>query len=119
MRENIRKSGISIIGDVPWGTHICQFYRTKEDLLDMLIPYFKAGLENNEFCLWVISEPLEIENAKESLIGSIPAIDIYLEKGQIEIIPYTGWFTTNGVFDSRKVSNKREEKAKLCSEQWL
>jgi PAS domain S-box-containing protein len=110
MRENIRKSGISIIGDVPWGTHICQFYRTKEDLLDMLIPYFKAGLENNEFCLWVISEPLQIEDARESLIGSIPAIDIYLEKRQIEIIPYTGWFTTNGVFDSRKVSNKRKEK---------
>ena len=110
MRENLRKSGISTIGDVPWGTHICQFYRTKEDLLDILIPYFKAGLENKEFCLWVISEPLEIEDAKEALRGSIPGIDTYLEKGQIEIIPYTDWFTTEGVFDSKKVFKVRVEK---------
>jgi len=46
-----RKSGIDILGDVPWGTHLCQFYHTKEDLIDILVPYFKAGLENNEFCM--------------------------------------------------------------------
>ena len=67
MRENLRKSGIDIIGDVPWGTHFCQFYQTKEDLTDILVPYFKAGLENNEFCLWVTSQPLEVEEAKEAL----------------------------------------------------
>jgi hypothetical protein len=51
MNEKLRKSGIDIAGDVPWGTHICQFYDSKEDLADILIPYFKLGLENNEFCL--------------------------------------------------------------------
>ena len=110
MRENLRKSGINAIGDVPWGTHICQFYRTKEDLLDTLIPYFKAGVENNEFCLWVISQPLEVEGVKESLRRAIPDLNTYLEKGQIEIIPYTDWFTTEGVFDSKKVSKTRVEK---------
>jgi len=35
--------------------------------MDVLIPYFKAGLENNEFCLWVIPEPLDEEEAKEAL----------------------------------------------------
>ena len=34
MRESLRKSGIDIIGDMPWGTHFCQFYQTKEDLLE-------------------------------------------------------------------------------------
>jgi len=24
----------------------------------MLVPYFKAGLENKEFCVWVVSEPV-------------------------------------------------------------
>jgi len=46
MNKNLRSSGIDIIGDVPWGTHFCQFYQTKEDLMDILVPYFKAGLEN-------------------------------------------------------------------------
>ena len=59
MNKSLRHSGIDIIGDVPWGTHFCQFYQTKEDLMDILVPFFKAGLENNEFCIWVMSEPLE------------------------------------------------------------
>jgi light-regulated signal transduction histidine kinase (bacteriophytochrome) len=48
MNQNLRNSGIDFIGDVPWRTHFCQFYQTKEDLMDILVPYFKAGLENNE-----------------------------------------------------------------------
>ena len=46
--EELRKTEIGLIGDVPWGTHLCQFYHTKEDLIEILVPYFKAGLENNE-----------------------------------------------------------------------
>jgi hypothetical protein len=53
MNKNLRNSGINIIGDVPRGTHFCQFYQTREDLMDILVPYFKAGQENNEFCMWV------------------------------------------------------------------
>ena len=34
-----RKSGISLVGDLSWGHHLCQFYRTKEDLLEILVPY--------------------------------------------------------------------------------
>ena len=110
MEKKLRKSGIDIIGDVPWGTHICQFYQTKQDLLEILVTYFKAGLENNEFCIWVTSEPIEVEDAKEALRKVIPDFNSYLEKGQIEIIPYTDWFVTNGIFDSKRVSSSRFEK---------
>ncbi len=99
MREKLRNSGIDIIGDVPWGTHICQFYQTKEDLFDILIPYFKAGLENNEFCLWVTSQPLEIKESKEALRKAVPDLDFYLEKGQIEIISYADYYLKDGIFD--------------------
>ncbi len=67
MKEIVRNSRIDIIGKIPWGTHFCQFYKTKEDLIDVLVPYFKSGLENNEFCMWVTSEPLSAEEAKRSL----------------------------------------------------
>jgi len=61
MGGNLRKSGIEALGNVPWGTHFCQFYQTTEDLTDILVPYFKSGLENNEFCFWVTSQPLGVE----------------------------------------------------------
>lgn len=86
MRSSNRISGIDIIGNVPGGTHFCQFYQTKEDLIDILIPYFKAGLENNEFCLWIIPEQLNQEEAKEALKVVIPDINTYLENGQIEVV---------------------------------
>ncbi len=50
-----RKSGISLVGEVAWGTSICHFYQTEKDLLDILVPYFKAGFKNAEFCLWITS----------------------------------------------------------------
>ena len=110
MNKNIRNSGIDFIGDVPWGTHFCQFYQTKEDLIDILVPYFKAGLENNEFCMWITSQPLEVEEAKEALRKSVPDIDVYLERGQIEIIPYTHGYVKEGVFDSESILNDWIEK---------
>jgi PAS domain S-box-containing protein len=103
MKESLRKSGIDVIGDVPWGTHFCQFYQTKEDLMDILVPYFKSGLENNELCVWVISQPLEVGEAKEALRRVVPDFDIYLEKGQIEIIPCTHENINEGVFGSENV----------------
>ena len=103
MGEELRKSGIDVMGDIPWGTHFCQFYQTKEDLTDILGPYFKAGLENNEFCLWIISQPLEVGEAKEALRKYVPDLDTYLENGQIEIRPYASWYTKNGFIDLQRV----------------
>ena len=89
LAEETRKTGIDAISVVPWGTHICQFCQTKQDLIDVLVPYFKAGLENNEFCIWVTSEPLDEKEAKQVMRKVVPNFAQYLEKGQIEFIPHT------------------------------
>ncbi len=110
MGEKLRKSGIDVVGDIPWGTHFCQFYRTKKDLLDVLIPYFKAGLENNEFCMWVTPPVLEVEEAKEALKRAVLDIDAYLDKGQLEIIPCTEWYVKENLFGSENVLSQGVEK---------
>jgi PAS domain S-box-containing protein len=99
----LRKSGIDLVGSVPWGTHFCMFYENKNDLMEILIPYFKAGLENNEFCMCVTSEPLTKEEAISAFSESIPGFENYLKKGQIEVIPYTEWYTAGGSFESGRV----------------
>jgi hypothetical protein len=98
-----RNSGIALIGEVPWGTHFCQFYQTRKDLIDILVPYFKAGLENNEFCMWVTSEPLNVEDAKKAMKKAMPRLDEYLEKGQLEILPYDQWYIKDGIFEEKRV----------------
>ncbi len=107
---HLRSSGIDIVGSVPWGTHFCQFYRTREDLIDILLPYFIEGLKNNEFCLWVTSDPLDEDEAREAIREAMPGFDEYVRKGQIEIIPYTEWYLKNGVFDHERVLNGWVEK---------
>ena len=100
--EKLRGSGIELIGDIPWGMHFCQFYQTKEDLLDILIPYFRAGLENNEFCMWITSEPLDEQEVLNAMKKALPNFDQYLKKGQIEILPYTEWYLKGGEFESKR-----------------
>ena len=70
----LRKIGIGVVGDVPWGSHFFMFYETKEDLLDTLVPYFKAGLESGELCLWVVSEPLTEGRGEECPAQGRPRI---------------------------------------------
>jgi MEDS: MEthanogen/methylotroph, DcmR Sensory domain len=82
----LRKTGIGVVGDVPWGTHFFMFYETREDLLDTLVPYFKAGLETGELCLWAVSEPLTVEEARDALRKAVPEFDRHLAHHSIEIV---------------------------------
>ncbi len=96
MHFDKRKSGIALIDDLPWGSHFCQFYQTAQDLFDLLVPYFRSGLENNELCVWVTSEPLSAADARKALEREVPHFEEYDRKGQIEIIPYSRWHSRGG-----------------------
>ena len=106
----LRKFGIDLVGAVPWGTHLCQLYQTKQDLIDILVPYFAAGLRGNEYCFWVTSPPLEVEDAQKALKDAIPELNRYIKKGQIEILPYTNCFFINNEFNPKKVIQTVAEK---------
>jgi len=98
-----RRSGIEVIHDVGWGTHFCLFYKTRQDLLQILVPYFKAGLEQNEYCMWVTSEPLTSEDARKALAAEVRDLDEHVRRGQLEILDYTEWYTRSGKFEAEKV----------------
>jgi hypothetical protein len=105
-----RNSGIALIGDLPWGTHFCQFYKTRKDLLDVLVPYFKAGLGNNEACVWVTSDFLTEGDAIKAMQKSVRGFPDYLASGQMEIFPYTDWYLKGGDFDLQRTLNMWMEK---------
>jgi hypothetical protein len=46
MEKTVAKKATDLIANLPWGTHCCNFYKAKTDLLGILTPYFKAGLLN-------------------------------------------------------------------------
>lgn len=105
-----RDSGITMVGDLNWGSHFCQFYKTQEDLLSVLVPYFRAGLENNELCVWVTSDFLTREDVLAALRERIPGFQQYLDNRQIEVFPYTDWYLKGGNFDLQRTLNMWMEK---------
>ena len=108
--SEMRRSGISVVGDRPWGTHFCNFYESRNDLLDMLLSYFKAGLEDNEFCVWVVSEPLSEREAWDGLREVVPEFDHCLSKRSIEVFDGHDWYLKGGIFDSNRVMTAWNEK---------
>lgn len=104
-KTELQKSAIDAIGDmVAWGAHFCLFYETKEDLLDALISYCKAGLKNNEYCLWVVTEPLKIEDAMAALKQQVPEFDRHLADDRIGIVSANDFFLQDGKFDRERVA---------------
>ncbi len=103
MTTGTTRSGLEAVGEVAWGTHLCHFYETRQDLLDILIPYFRAGLEAREFCVWVVSE-FTAEEARDALRRGIPGAERHLSAGDIQIIPHAEWYLKGGTFDAEGVS---------------
>ncbi|MBI5644001.1 MAG: MEDS domain-containing protein [Deltaproteobacteria bacterium] len=101
----LRDSGINAAGAIKWGTHFCQLYSGKEDLLEVLVPYFKAGLEGGEFCMWITSDVLGMGEAKDALGAAVPDLERYFAKGQIEIMPHQDWYLKEGPFCIDRVLN--------------
>jgi PAS domain S-box-containing protein len=113
--QELRDTGIDVFGDVRWGTHVCYFYETKQDLLDTLATYFQRGLDNEEFCLWVISEPLTVEEAALALSQVVPDLERHLAEGRLEIHGHDEWYLHRGRCDPRRVLQRWSEELARAS----
>jgi signal transduction histidine kinase len=110
MSETTRDTGIEPLGGMPWGAHMCLFYETKQDALDTVVPYFKAGLETRERCVWVVTDPLAEDDAKAELIRTIPDAGQQLDNGSIEILSGDEWYVKGGLSDANRIMAAWEEK---------
>jgi C4-dicarboxylate-specific signal transduction histidine kinase len=115
MATEMRKTGIDVVGEMPWGSHFCLFYETKHDLLEILVSYCKAGLLSGEFCLWVVAEPLTVEQATAALKDAVPAFDRFLADSSIEIVSARDWYLQGGTFELERVTAGWHEKLSHAS----
>ena len=112
--ERLSKTGLAVPDRVPWGTHLCQFYETKGDLLEVLVPYFKEGLLANEACVWITSDPLSVEEAIAALRAAVADLDQRLATGQMEIVPHETWYLRGGGFHVEALVTALEEKLAIA-----
>src|ERR1700753_2060578 len=96
-------TGIAGMGEVPWGSHLCQFFSGTSDLRDILVPYFKAGLENNEQCLMVAMEPFSADDARSALRAAVGDFDAREKRGQIAIHDVGAWYNSESVIQGDEI----------------
>ncbi len=109
---DLTKYGIPGIDKVPFGIHVCHFYRAREDVVDALVPYFAAGLCNNENCVWVT--PFSTDEAAAALGRVLIGVDAMLDKGQMQIVEAKSWHASTKGMDGNAVAQfwlHEEEKA--------
>src|SRR5579863_447328 len=116
MKQILRPTGIDVIGNIPWGTHFCHFYQTKEDLLSVQVPFFKTGLENNEYCIWITSERTSIADVISALKEEVPDLDTYYQRESIEILSHRDWYLTNGRFEINTVIQSILDRLRIALE---
>lgn len=87
MATTQRASGIPLMDDVPWGSHLCVFYETTADLVDTATAYFEAGLEHNELCVWLLPPRLSPQQAATLMRPQLDDFDGHIAAGRLQIIP--------------------------------
>ncbi len=87
MTTALRNTGIEPVGEMPWGTHFCHFYETRDDLLETLLPFFKAGLQE----VW------------QALDRAVPSLDRYVSDQSIEVLKARDVYLAGGEIDLHRI----------------
>jgi DNA-binding CsgD family transcriptional regulator len=48
------------------GSHLCAFYETEDDLLDLVVPFCAAGSQRGELCVWMMPDHVDEHTAGSS-----------------------------------------------------
>ena len=95
--------------NISLGKHFYQFYKSSEDFLNVMIPFFQSGLEKGEACLWLVSNQIGLDVARSAAQTLIVDFDSHVSRGRFELISAEGWYLTDGSFDESKAINNAEK----------
>jgi DNA repair protein RadC len=91
-----RDTGIGLLGEVSWGSHICLLYDNKQVLINIIVQYIQAGLAGNDSCLWITSRLPGPREASRAICQKTPTFYHSILKNQLAIVPFTDVFTNGG-----------------------
>jgi two-component system sensor kinase FixL len=96
LRKRMRDSGVSQLGRISWGTHVCVFYDSVSQMFEILIPYYRSGLENNEKCIWICSGSSRKQEAEDALKAAVPGVEQHIASGQMTVLTHDEFYTGKG-----------------------
>ena len=82
----LRDTGISVLGAMPWSSHVSLFYESTADLLDVIVPFFKTGIEGGELCVWIPPDPKGQKDGERALRRAVRGFDRHLARRDIRFV---------------------------------
>ena len=82
---------------------MCLFYGSSKDLFELVVPYFREGLERNKSCVWAVPESLGLKEAQQALSVSIGGLKEYMEKGQMRLFEARSVYNRSGRFTRSEI----------------
>ena len=73
-----------------------------------------SGLINNELCIWIYSQNINHEEAIEILKNSVDNVELYIESGQLTILPYTKWYVLDNSFNELRLNRQNLQGDERC-----
>ncbi|PKL66588.1 MAG: hypothetical protein CVV28_09295 [Methanobacteriales archaeon HGW-Methanobacteriales-1] len=101
------------IEELNHGDHLCVLYQTDEEHKDLITPYLRSGLENNEKVFYIVDARTS-EMVLNYLLDDGMEVDPYLESGQLSMLTVSESYMNGGVFDPEgmiKMLTEETEKA--------
>ena len=74
----------AVLGAVRHGAHICAFYETDEDLLDLVSQFCAAGARRGDLCLWMMPDGADADALAKAGVELHCAEDAYQQGGAFE-----------------------------------
>jgi hypothetical protein len=65
----------SVLAGVKHGTHLCAFYGTKDDLIDLVLPFFTGGAKRGDACVWMKRSITRIVEAAAYVLTGVSLLD--------------------------------------------
>jgi signal transduction histidine kinase len=107
LRKNIVKDP-GLFSNAQQRPQISAVYEDAEELTELLVTFFKEGIEGGEYCLWISPDKLAVEEAKSELKKAGVDVEHSLAVSQLEILP-TNPFPENLTFLASAVKELAEK----------
>jgi DNA-binding CsgD family transcriptional regulator len=82
----------AVLGAIRHGTHICAFYETDEDLLELVSQFCSAGARRGDLCLWMMPEGADSDALASAGVELHSADDAYQHGGSFQAGPMVAFW---------------------------
>jgi chemotaxis family two-component system sensor kinase Cph1 len=93
---------VRIIDQLELGDHAALFYQTKEEQLDIVIPFIAIGLERNERCVYIVEDNTTSDICRKLQEFGVDVVEAR-EKGALKVVTKHETYLRHGVFQPDKM----------------